>query len=167
MRHPPTPTPLPPPLLLADASHCLAHVQNNALSPGRIPLTSRSTLSLSLSLLYISYPTPTPLPSLYPLSHFSSLFYRGFCDTPRPRPRFPPFSSHSRRPLFKPCARTRIRWRVSWHTNLPRGRDSRGRASRRVTARCHRRAVARGEGTLASHGWAGLGRDGDKRRRAA
>ena len=27
--------------------------------------------------------------------------------------------------------------------------------------------VARGEGTLASHVWAGLGRDGDKRRRAA
>ena len=94
-----------------------------------------------------------------------NLLTSGDRHDPTPLPPF--FYSNSRRPLFKPCARTRIRWRVSWHTNLPRGRDSRGRASRRVTARCHRRAVARGEGTLASHGWAGLGRDGDKRRRAA
>ena len=43
-----------------------------------------------------------------------------------------PFGAESDQ-LFKPCARTRIRWRVSWHTNMPRGRDLRERASRRVT----------------------------------
>ena len=71
-------------------------------------------------------------------------------------------------PRSKPCALARGPGGASRGTRTCRGGEIlRGRASWRVTARRHRRAVARGEGTLASHGWAGLGRDGDKRRRAA
>ena len=62
----------------------------------------------------------------------------------------------------KPCALARGPGGASRGTRTCRGGEIlRGRASWRVTARRHRRAVARGEGTLASHGWAGLGRDGD------
>jgi hypothetical protein len=50
-------------------------------------------------------------------------------------------------------AHARTRWRFSWHTDMPRGRDLRGWVCRRVTA-CRRRRVATGlRRMFASHEW--------------
>ena len=64
-------------------------------------------------------------------------------------------------------AHARTRWRFSWHTDMPRGRDLRGWVCRRVTA-CRRRRVATGlRRMFASHEWVGACRDGIRREHTA